>query len=258
MIESVSTPRFSPAEVRQIDRTCDRFESALKVGARPDVTEFLGNASEPLRSALLRQLLLLDLDYARHRGKSPRVEDYLTRFPDDTALIANVCREANEAPSHSLRDPADAPPAPDAIAARYDLMNEIGHGGIGVVYRGRDRTLQRELAIKILRESYQHNREAQRRFVEEARVGSRLQHPAIVPVHELGWFADGRPYFTMKLVEGNTLAELLRGRGEITDDLPRFVGVFQQVCQAHADGVTTPSNFNQGPWPGRTVWNGCR
>src|SRR6476660_3309321 len=74
-----------------------------------------------------------------------------------------------------------------------------------------------------------------------ARIGSRLQHPAIVPVHELGWFADGRPYFTMKLVEGDTFAALLRGRPDPGHDQPHCLTIFEQVCQAmayaHANGV---------------------
>jgi serine/threonine-protein kinase len=110
-----------------------------------------------------------------------------------------------------------------------------------VVYRGRDRHLGRELAIKVLRDDYRDRPEARRRFIAEARVGSQLQHPAIVPVYEQGQFADGRPYFTMKLVEGHTLAALLRDRADPGHDRARLVGVFEQVCQAmayaHARGV---------------------
>ena len=120
-------------------------------------------------------------------------------------------------------------------------VEEVGRGGIGVVFRGRDHLLGRELAVKVLREDYRDNPDARRRFVDEARVGSQLQHPAIVPVYELGWFADGRPYFTMKLVEGHTLAALLQDRADPTEDLPRLLGIFEQVCQAmayaHAGGV---------------------
>src|SRR5207253_10484558 len=81
-------------------------------------------------------------------------------------------------------------------------------------------------------------------FIAEARVGSQLQHPAIVPVYELGRSADGRPFFTMKLVEGHTLAELLRDRSKDAtplSDLPRLLGIFEQVCQAvayaHSKGI---------------------
>src|SRR4029077_15115853 len=100
----------------------------------------------------------------------------------------------------------------DSGSTRYDFVQEVGHGGIGVVYRGRDRHLGRDLAVKVLREAYRDKPEARGRFIAEARVGSQLQHPAIVPVYEQGLLDDGRPYFTMKLVEGLTLAALLRDR----------------------------------------------
>src|SRR5262249_9183713 len=104
------------------------------------------------------------------------------------------------------------------------------------------------LAVKVLRANYRDQPEACRRFVDEARVGSQLQHPAIVPIYELGEFADGSPFLTMKLVEGKTLAALLeernpRGRSsaDAAEDLPHFLGIFEQVCQAmayaHARGV---------------------
>ena len=93
-----------------------------------------------------------------------------------------------------------------------------------------------------------------RRFVEEAQIGGQLQHPGIVPIYELGAFADRRPYFAMKLVKGQTLAALLAARPSPADGLPRFLAIFEQVCQtvayAHARGVIhrdlKPSNVMVG------------
>ncbi len=93
-----------------------------------------------------------------------------------------------------------------------------------------------------------------RRFVEEAQIGGQLQHPGIVPVYELGAFADRRPYFTMKLVRGRTLSSLLAERQSPAHDLPRFLSVFEAICQtmayAHARGVIhrdlKPSNVMVG------------
>jgi serine/threonine-protein kinase len=264
---------LSPDEARQIDLACDRFEAAWKAGQRPRPEEYLGAAGEPERSALLRQLLLLDWDYRRRAGDDPRAGEYRARFPGDPALIDDVSREMSEPPGSTRQGP-DGPPAPDtpwpgvgspglpgAAAAgaeagsdRYDLLQEVGSGGMGVVFRGRDRLLGRETAVKVLREAYRDNAEVRRRFIEEARVGSQLQHPAVVPVYELGWFGDRRPYFTMKLVEGRTLAALLHDRADSGRDLPRWLGVFEQVCQAmayaHARGVVhrdlKPSNVMVG------------
>src|SRR5262249_39560431 len=78
-------------------------------------------------------------------------------------------------------------------------------------------------------------------FREEAQVGGQLQHPGVVPVYELGRSGDGRPYFTMKLVKGTTLSSLLRERASPTQERPRFLKIFEAVCQAvayaHSKGV---------------------
>jgi serine/threonine-protein kinase len=147
------------------------------------------------------------------------------------------------------------PSNPDADAFnRYQLQNELGHGGMGAVFKGRDPNLGRELAVKVLLTKHRNRPDLVRKFVEEAQIGGQLQHPGIVPVYELGTFADTRPYFTMKLVKGRTLAELLAGRTTPADDLARFLGIFEQVAQtlayAHARGVIhrdlKPSNVMVG------------
>src|SRR5262249_28802648 len=154
---------------RQIDLTCDRFEAAWKAGQRPDPAEFLGAAAGPMRAALLRQLLLLDWEYRRRAADDPPADDYHTRFPGDPALIGDVGREmaaptdstsvrsGNSFPSSHLAERTEAT-ATDSN--RYELVQEVGAGGIGVVYRGRDGLLGRELALKVLRETYRDNAEA--------------------------------------------------------------------------------------------------
>jgi serine/threonine-protein kinase len=132
-------------------------------------------------------------------------------------------------------------PAPAERGDRYVLFGEIARGGMGAVLKGRDADLGRDLAVKVLLESHQGNADYIRRFIEEAQIGGQLQHPGIVPVYELGTFADQRPYFTMKLVKGRTLAALLNERQGPADAQSRFLGIFEQVCQtvayAHARGV---------------------
>jgi serine/threonine protein kinase len=132
-------------------------------------------------------------------------------------------------------------PSPDVRGGRYQLFGEIGRGGMGAILKGRDADLCRDLAVKVLLEVHRGKPELVRRFVEEAQIAGQLQHPGIVPVYELGTFADSRPYFTMKLVKGRTMAQALKDRSDPRDDLARFLGIFEQVCQtvayAHAWGV---------------------
>ena len=118
----------------------------------------------------------------------------------------------NGATEAALVDPgsSEMPPARDR-SVRVQLLGEIARGGMGVVLKGRDPDLGRDIAVKLLLESHKENADLVRRFVEEAQIAGQLQHPGVVPVYELGTFGDLRPYFTMKLVKGRTLAELLGG-----------------------------------------------
>ncbi len=146
----------------------------------------------------------------------------------------------------TTRQPSvDAPPVLPASGpgrlGRYETYEEIGRGGMGAVFRGRDTVLGRHLALKVLLPGRQANADTRRRFHEEAQIGGQLQHPGLVPVYELGEDSIGRPFFTMKLVEGRTLTDLLEERPGLADDLPRFLQIFEQACQAvgyaHARGV---------------------
>ncbi len=135
---------------------------------------------------------------------------------------------------------------PDPVAAAeslpgYELLEEIGRGGMGIVYRARDLRLNREVAVKFLKPAIAGNADAAARFRFEAQITGQLQHPGIPAVHELGSLPDGRPFLAMKLVHGRTLAELLLERADPQQDRGRFLGIFEQVCHAvgyaHAHGV---------------------
>ena len=156
----------------------------------------------------------------------------------------------------------DGPPGPAprrcppsvGDAGRYQLHGEIARGGMGVVLKGRDVDLGRDVAVKVLLEKHRDSPEMVRRFVEEAQIAGQLQHPGIVPVYELGRLPDARLYIAMKLIRGRTLAALLDGRADAAEDRPRYLAVFEQVCQtmayAHACGVIhrdlKPSNVMVG------------
>jgi tRNA A-37 threonylcarbamoyl transferase component Bud32 len=137
---------------------------------------------------------------------------------------------------------------------RYRFKAFLAQGGMGEVWRGHDCVLQREVALKVLRARAIAGAEVRARFEEEARYVGQLEHPSIVPVYDVGVLSDGRPYFAMKLVNGHTLAELLKGQAAAVGELPHWVAVFEQVCQAvafaHSRGVIhrdlKPSNVMLG------------
>jgi serine/threonine protein kinase len=93
----------------------------------------------------------------------------------------------------------------------------------------------------VLLDTHKDKPEVIQRFIEEAQIGGQLQHPGIAPVYELGQFSDKRPFFSMKLVKGQTLAKLLDSRENAAEESGKFIGIFQQVCQtmayAHSRGV---------------------
>jgi predicted Ser/Thr protein kinase len=124
---------------------------------------------------------------------------------------------------------------------RYEIRNEIGRGGMGVVMRAFDRDLQRDVALKLTRADRTASGSVAR-FIEEAQVTGQLSHPNIVPVHELGHEPGGRTFFTMKLVEGRSLAQVMRklraGERATHEKFPlsRRLYVFGQLlnCMAYA------------------------
>lgn len=163
-----------------------------------------------------------------------------------------LLREGSSGEERPARTATEELPVAVGDAGRYQLLGEIARGGMGVVLKGRDVDLGRDVAVKVLLERHLDSPEILRRFVEEAQIGGQLQHPGIVPVYELGRLADGRLYIAMKLIRGRTLAEQLEGRTDA--DRARHLATFEQVCQAvayaHACGVVhrdlKPSNVMVG------------
>jgi WD40 repeat protein/serine/threonine protein kinase len=114
----------------------------------------------------------------------------------------------------------------------YELLDEVGRGGMGVVYRARDLALGRDVAVKLLADRYPLNSPAAERFVNEARITGQLQHPGIPAVHQVGRLPDGRPFLAMKLIKGCTLETILKDRPDVSAERGRLLAVFDAVCQA--------------------------
>ncbi|MBL9102294.1 MAG: SUMF1/EgtB/PvdO family nonheme iron enzyme [Myxococcales bacterium] len=156
-----------------------------------------------------------------------------------------------------LRGPGDGAPA----GPRYEDLGLIGRGGRGEVRRVHDHDLGRTLAMKLIGEAVTGSPGAEAKFVEEAQIGARLQHPGIVPIYEIGRLADGRLYFTMQEIHGSDLGvhigRLHAERRALGGDYPamrRMIDVFHRVCVAvafaHARGVVhrdlKPANIMVG------------
>jgi serine/threonine protein kinase len=142
-----------------------------------------------------------------------------------------------------LRDVAEWPDVGD----RYEITGRLGRGGMGVVYAAQDRTLVREVAIKVLDSA---GADAARRLQEEARILARLEHPGIVPIHDAGTLADGRVFYVMKLVRGARLDRALDRESTTVERLDVFTRIAEAVSFAHAQGIVhrdlTPANVMIG------------
>jgi len=140
---------------------------------------------------------------------------------------------------------------PDFSGTRYELLGEIGRGGMGTVYAGLDKQLNRRVAIKILN-VIDYDGQAAERITEEARTLARLEHPGIVPVHDLGELPDGRFYYAMKLVEGTPLDRYVAAHTGLAEILRVFMRICETVAFAHSHGIThrdlKPQNMMVGPF----------
>ena len=174
-----------------------------------------------------------------------RVDSLFRELAEGSAERAFGAVLSPEAEAEELRSMASRIGAARDFAARYERLGELGRGGMGVVWRVRDRLLGREVALKVVRERAKGSGRARllRRFIAEAELTGGLHHPAIVSIHDLGIDDEGRVYFTMPLVQGRTLSEasaLLRARDPawtLSGVLEVLLKVCDAVAYAHSRGV---------------------
>lgn len=125
---------------------------------------------------------------------------------------------------------------PDFSATKYTFVKELARGGMGAVYLADDTELDRQVAIKVL-STPEMTEDLRRRMIREAQIIARLEHPGIVPVHDVGVLPDGRVFYAMKFVRGVRLDEYAASNSSLRDRLRKFQAVCDAVAFAHAHGV---------------------
>jgi len=218
-------PSFELAEdeliVEVIDRLCDEFEAALQQDDQPVVEDFLLRVPREHQTALRRELIGLEQDHRLAQGQSSKPIVHKSRIDKETDAIRGgfaseklTSKELVVLHEMVARQSSTEPVAPltnGEAFGDYEIVDVLGRGGMGVVYRAYHRKTSRSVALKMILRGVSESEEAIARFRNEAKSAAQLNHPNIVPVYDVGEF-NGQHYFSMALVDGESLSERLASR----------------------------------------------
>uniref|UniRef100_A0A7C2JZ55 non-specific serine/threonine protein kinase n=1 Tax=Schlesneria paludicola TaxID=360056 RepID=A0A7C2JZ55_9PLAN len=234
------------------------FAQTWRSNARPSIRSFLERVSDADKLTLLRELLLEDWRLRTVTGETPCAADYITALPEFADQVHQI---AADIPTMSFRpvSPGDASASTllgigdnsrparanieqaaagqPALIGSYEIIKEIGHGGMGIVYRARHQVLGRMAAIKLLHSGTRAEQEEVARFAAEAKAAAQLDHPCIVPLYEVGEH-EGQHFLALAFVEGESLARRVQSRPLEPHDAARVMELVAQAVQySHERGV---------------------
>ena len=214
---SGSVDRRDSAQPGSIAVLCREFQDRQDSGQTPAIEEYLSRVGADEQPSLLVELVVLDLDARRRAGEQPALDEYVRRFPEHGALLrdrlspgfdsadpsmgSTVSRAyAGTAGSILLRQHAEL--QPKSTLGRYELIERLGRGAFGEVWKARDPGLSRLVAIKTLRSDCTFPEAAVRSFLVEGQRLAQLRHTGIVCVYDVGVEA-GRVYIVSEPVDGD-------------------------------------------------------
>jgi serine/threonine protein kinase len=186
------------------------------------IEEYLSRAAEAVRPLLLAELVRSELKCRCLLGERPAAGEYASRFPACAGSIADWFAQARASADQSR---ASGPSGADIaglsstgmlpkVLGRYELLEPLGAGGMGKVYKARHQKLGKLVALKLLRGHAHPSPEALARFLREMKAAGRLGHPNIVPAYDAGE-VNGIHFFVMEYIEGEDLARLVKRRGPL-------------------------------------------
>jgi serine/threonine protein kinase len=261
------------SQLRRVDALCANF-SLLCGGGRTSVEKYLaakylegiGGAQE--REEIVRNLLAVEIEQRRKNYERPSPEEYRQRFPGYDVVVDGLFGQPFPGGKAQLPSSADEG---GITGGRFRILRLHAEGGLGAVYIAHDAELNREVALKEVKDEHADNVQCRSQFLLEGQVTGSLEHPGIVPVYSLNYHPDSRPYYAMQLIRGESLRARIktyheqdraatRGPGTKNLDLRELLGHLIAACNAveyaHSKGVLhrdiKPDNIMVGPY-GETV-----
>lgn len=248
---------LSGEQLQIVSTLSETFEAARRAKTETPTLECLVlSVDESLREVLLEQLLRIDLSYLDSHNFEAEKESLKERFPEYDTVVDRVAESfADLGETHlfdhgsarcsafSLNTPSVGPEvisSDDPVGkdfGDYELLEEIARGGMGVVYKARQRGLNRTVALKMIRSGGLAGPEEIQRFHLEAEAAAKLDHPAIVPVYEVGE-RGGQHYYSMRFVEGESLASAIEDHALTPRNAALLLhSVCDAMAFAHREGV---------------------
>jgi WD40 repeat protein/serine/threonine protein kinase len=240
---------LSLESLRRIDDITARFEAAWNEGNRPNIGDFLEGVQEPEKSALFCELLRSELEFCKDQSQALEEAAYAARFPQHGKIVRAVFDEPGQGAINpgpvfgKLGNASEFAGSSServgiiARAAGYELLRELGRGGMAVVYLARQTKLKRLVALKVIHSGAHDDANLRARFRAEATAVARLQHPHVVQIYEVGE-RDGELFLALEYVEGGTLAAKLAGRPHAPQDAARLLVVLARAIHAaHQKGI---------------------
>jgi tetratricopeptide (TPR) repeat protein len=234
--------QLTPEEAAQIDAVCDRFEREWKEtkagGPVPHPASYLGPGHGSAREVLEQELIALDRACQESYGLSLRPED-----PKELGAGLKAPATSTTCRLHRRTDVPGGRRADWPSIPGLELVEVLGSGGMGLVFKARQATLDRDVAVKFLRDPYQADSVQRERFLQEARAVARLQHSHLVQVYEFGELpavggATSQPYLVLEYMSGGSLADLVRGSPLPPGEAARLVETLADAIHyAHQQGV---------------------
>ena len=241
-----------------INRVCEQFESKLKSGSPDDLEQVLEATAKDhpdpdLRDALLAELIALEIFYSDDRDAL--AASLAARFPDQSANIQNALNQpsvhatlaAGGDQTNAVASAVQTPLPTVRVGERFADLKHHASGGLGDVYIGYDKSVRRQVAVKLLKPEFVADAEAKSRFHNEAAITGALEHPGIVPIYDSGISEEGQPFYAMRLLDGETLKDavlsLHKNRGATDFEerqrqlIRRLIDVCDAISYAHDNGV---------------------